>query len=79
MSDTLKEVILAEINFCESKNFAFSKNLFSRIGFFEIFISQISDLKKCVVSDYSRFWWIFKQKIHIICTQNGVFVSSPSS
>ena len=55
MSDTLKEVILAEINFRESKNFAFSKNLFSRIGFFEIFISQISDLKKCVVSDYSRF------------------------
>ena len=27
----------AEINFCKSNNFPFSKNLFSRIGFLEIF------------------------------------------
>ena len=34
---SLKEVIFAEINFCEMKNFAISENLFSQISFFELF------------------------------------------
>ena len=56
---TLIEVIFVETNFGESKNFAFSENLFSQIGFFEIFrgnyFSRISILKKYVFNYCFRF------------------------